>query len=256
MAKKSKWPYYIAVALSALKPPEKITVSEWADKYRVLSEKDSAAPGIWRTERTPYLKEIMDMFNNPQIHDITVVAGTQLGKTSAELNMIGYAIAQDPGPMLIVYPTKELAEFTSENRLKPMFYLSPALVHKFLDKDSQKLELQFVNMYIALVGANSPSGLSSRPVRYIFFDEIDKFPKWSGAEAGPLALAEERTKTFYNKKIIKVSSPTLRTGNIWQSFERADVHYQFFVPCPYCGHCQNLVFTEPPTTKVAGFLLH
>lgn len=182
----------------------------------------------------------MDAFNKPSIHDITFVAGTQLGKTAAEQNMMGYAIDQAPGPTLIVYPTDKLAEFTSQNRIKPMIALSKPLARKFDEEHSQKLELQFQGMYIALVGANSPSGLASRPVQYVFFDEIDKFPKWSGQEAGPLELAEERTKTFYNKKIVKVSSPTLKTGNIWKSWERADAKYEYYVPCPHCGTYQLL----------------
>lgn len=183
----------------------------------------------------------MDAFTKPGIHDITFVAGTQLGKTAAEQNMMGYAIDQAPGPMLIVYPTDKLAEFTSQNRIKPMIALSKPLAEKFDAEHSQKLELQFQGMYIALVGANSPSGLASRPVQYVFFDEIDKFPKWSGQEAGPLELAEERTKTFYNKKIVKVSSPTLKTGNIWKGWEQADARYEYYVPCPHCGTYQ--VFT-------------
>ncbi len=183
----------------------------------------------------------MDSFTKPGIHDITFVAGTQLGKTAAEQNMMGYAIDQVPGPMLIVYPTDKLAEFTSQNRIKPMIALSKPLAAKFDAEHSQKLELQFQSMYIALVGANSPSGLASRPVQYVFFDEIDKFPKWSGQEAGPLELAEERTKTFYNKKIVKVSSPTLKTGNIWKGWEQADARYEYYVPCPHCGTYQ--VFT-------------
>lgn len=232
---------YIMQAIKILKPPEDMTVSEWADKYRVLSPKDSAAPGPWHTSRTPYLKEPMDSFNNPQIQDITFVAGTQLGKTVMEQNMIAYAIDQSPGPMLIVYPTDKLAEFTSTNRLQPMIQLSEPLRKKFDTERSQKLELQFTDMYIALVGANTPSGLSSRPVQYVFFDEIDKFPKWTGNEAGPLELAEERTKTFYNRKIVKVSSPTLKSGNIWQGWEQAEARYQYVVPCPNCGEMQTLI---------------
>lgn len=186
----------------------------------------------------------MDAFTKPGIHDITFVAGTQLGKTAAEQNMMGYAIDQAPGPMLIVYPTDKLAEFTSQNRIKPMIALSKPLSEKFDAEHSQKLELQFQGMYIAMVGANSPSGLASRPVQYVFFDEIDKFPKWSGQEAGPLELAEERTKTFYNKKIVKVSSPTLKTGNIWKGWEQADARYEYYVPCPHCGAYQVLTMKQ------------
>ena len=238
------YPPWIMDALAVLKPPEKLTVSEWADKYRILSELDSASPGRWRTSKTPYLRDVMDSYNKPHIHDITFCAGTQLGKTVAEQNMIGYAIAQDPAPMLIVYPTKELAKFTSEKRLQPMFRLCLALAEKFDERRSQDLELNFGDMYISLVGANSAAGLASRPVRDVFFDEIDKFPKWSGGEASPLELADERTKTFWNAKKVKVSTPTLKTGYIWQGWETADIQYRYFVPCPHCGEMQTLKFSQ------------
>lgn len=238
------YPFYIAKALKVLKPPEKLTVSEWADKYRILSELDSASPGKWRTSKTPYLQKVMDCFNDTAVHDITFCAGSQLGKTAAEQNMIGYAITQDPGPMMIVYPTEKLAKFTSEKRLQPMFTLTPSINDKFRLRESKDLELTFDGMYIALVGANSPSDLSSRPVRYIFFDEIDKFPAWSGSEASPLELAEERTKTFYNAKKVKVSTPTLKSGYIWQGWLNADVQYRYYVPCPHCGEMQQLEFKQ------------
>lgn len=192
---------YIMQALKVLKPPEKLTVSEWADKFRVLSPKDSAAPGPWHTSRTPYLKEPMDSFNNPHVQDITFVAGTQLGKTVMEQNMIAYAIDQEPGPMLIVYPTDKLAEFTSANRLQPMIYLSEPLRNKFNVERSQKLELQFTDMYIALVGANTPSGLSSRPVQYVFFDEIDKFPKWTEMKPARWNWRKNVPRPFTTRKL-------------------------------------------------------
>ena len=182
----------------------------------------------------------MDAFNDDFVHEITFCAGTQLGKTAADQNMIGYAIAQDPAPMLFVYPSEKLAKFTSEKRLQPMIKLSPALAEKFDERGSKDLELSLGNMYIALVGANSPSELSSRPVRYIFFDEIDKFPKWTGAEAGPLELAAERTKTFYNRKIVKVSTPTLKTGNIWQGGRRRISTTAILSHARIVGRCRRL----------------
>lgn len=238
------YPAYILNALAILKPPERLTVSQWSDRYRVLSEIDSASPGRWRTAQTPYLKEVMNAVNEEWVQDITFCGGTQIGKTSLEQNIIGYVVAQDPGPMLIVYPTKTLAKFTSEKRLQPLFKLSPALAELYDEKHSKDLELTFPSMYIALTGANSASDLSSRPVRYVLFDEIDKFPKWTGDEAGPLELAAERTKTFYNKKIIKVSTPTFKTGNIWQGWETADIKKRYYVPCPECGEYQTLEFQQ------------
>jgi len=239
---KNKWPPFISIAFATFRPPDRITVSEWADKYRILDEKSSGAPGPWKTSRVPYLRQIMDAFNDPEIEDIVFCKGSQLGGTEAEYNMLCYAVDQDPGPVLIVYPTEKLAEAASENRIEPMMLLSPAIKDKYDKRASEKLELQFSNSYIALSGANSPSSLASRPVRYVFFDEIDKFPRWAGNEANPIALAEERQKTFYNKKTVKVSTPTTKQGNIWRAYESATVRMRYHVPCPYCGHEQELTF--------------
>ena len=142
-AARKRQPYsgWIMSALKVLKPPEDMTVTEWADKYRVLSPKDSASPGLFHTSRTPYLEKPMNCFNDLHIREITFVAGTQLGKTMAEQNMIAYAIDQEPAPMLIVYPTDKLAEFTSQNRLQPMIELSEPLRKKFDAEHSQRLEL-------------------------------------------------------------------------------------------------------------------
>jgi len=230
-------------ALQVLKPPEKLTVSEWADKYRILDSKTSAEPGQWSTDRTPYLRGIMDAFTNPLVEEIIFCKPTQVGGTECMNNMLGYVIAQDPSPVLIVYPTLDLAEFASNNRLKPMVQLSPALEGRFHHDDSKVLELQFDGMYVVISGANSPASLASRPIRFLFMDEVDKYPKSAGKEADPRSLARERTKTFpYNKKIFQTSTPTLRSGAIWQAYEKADVKLQYYVPCPHCGHFQIFKF--------------
>ena len=113
------------------------------------------------------------------------------------------------------------------------------------DEGSKLLELDFVNgNYMVLVGANSPSSLSSRSIKYLFFDEIDKYPAFSGKEANPIKLAEERTKTFVDKKIVRVSTPTIESGNIWQSYMDANERKQYYVPCPHCGVSQTLKFKQ------------
>ena len=133
---------YQKEALKFLQPPEDITVSEWADKYRVLDAKTSAMPGPWRTEHTPYLKGIMDEFNNYETEEIVYVKPTQVGGTECLQNMVGYIVQQDPAPTMIVYPTDTLAKSISENRLQPMFKAAPELRKRF-DENSQLQELQF-----------------------------------------------------------------------------------------------------------------
>lgn len=223
-----------------MKPPKPMTVSQWADENRILDGRSSPLPGPWRTHRTPYLREPMDMFKTRSVDKITLCFGTQLGKTEALLNMIGYAVDQDPGSMLAVYPTDELARSISKNRVIPAIIASPALASKWDPDRTEILEIQFLGMYIALVGANSPSKLASRPVRYIFYDETDKFPAYSGNEGSPTELASERAKNFHNRKEVEASSPTYTDGHIWRAFLEADVRKAYFVPCPHCGKMQML----------------
>lgn len=229
--------------LKAFKPPERYTVSEWADNFRVLTSV-SAEPGRWRTNRTPYLKEPMDRLTDPLIEKIVLCFGAQLGKTETELNMIGYALDQTSSPTMMVYPTDTIAKFASDKRVQPMIKSVKSINDKFYE-NSKLLELDFNNgNYMVLVGANSPSSLSSRSIKYLFFDEIDKYPAFAGKEADPIKLATERTKTFVDKKIVMVSTPTVESGNIWQAFMSANERRQYYVPCPHCGVSQVLKFKQ------------
>ena len=239
---------YLWEALQFLRPPEQLTVSEWAEKYRILDSKSSAMPGPWSNDITPYLTGVMDEFNNYETEKIIFVKPTQIGGTEALQNMIGYIVMQDPSPTMIVYPTDTLAKSVSENRLQPMLKATPEIAKKF-DENSSLLELQFDSMYISLTGSNSPSGLASKPIRFLMMDEVDKYPGASSKEADPIKLASERTKTFHNKKIYITSTPTLKTGHIWKEKEAADIEKHFFVPCPHCGEYiefkfQNIRFPD------------
>lgn len=237
------WQPWLHAALQVLKPPERLTVSQWADRYRVLDSKSSSEPGQWATDRTPYLRGIMDALTDPKVEEVVFVKPTQVGGTEALNNMLGYVIAQDPSPALFVYPTLELAQYTSKNRMQPMCELSPVLRNKFRKDESKELELQFDGMYVVFAGANSPASLASRPIRFLFMDEVDKYPRSAGKEADPRSLARERTKTFpFNKKIVQTSTPTLKNGPIWKAYENTEVKMQYYVPCPHCGHYQTFKF--------------
>jgi phage terminase large subunit GpA-like protein len=186
----------------------------------------------------------MDRFTDPLIEKIVLCFGAQIGKTEAELNMIGYALDQTASPVMMVYPTDTIAKFASDKRVQPMLKSVKSINDKF-DENSKLLELDFNNgNYMVLVGANSPSSLSSRSVKYLFFDEIDKYPAFAGKEADPIKLATERTKTFVDKKIVMVSTPTVESGNIWQAFMSANERRQYYVPCPHCGVSQTLKFKQ------------
>jgi phage terminase large subunit GpA-like protein len=195
--------------------------------------------------RTPYLQGVMDAFTDPYVEEITVMAASQVGKTEGMFNMLGYLIDQDPGPTLVVLPRENDAKSVSYNRVLPMIHGSPVLRNRMPVNadDITKLEYRFDRMILFFAGSNSPADLASRPIRYLFLDEIDKYPRFSGREADPIKLATERQKTFWNKKTVKVSTPTTRDGYIFREFEKSDQR-RFFVPCPHCGGYQILVFGQ------------
>ena len=58
-------------ALEAFRPPEKLTLSEWADRYAFLSAESSAEAGRWHT--LPYQKGMMDAVTDPAVEQITVM---------------------------------------------------------------------------------------------------------------------------------------------------------------------------------------
>lgn len=234
---------YQKAALTALKTPRSMTVSEWAEQCRVLDSRTSAEPGPWSNKRTPYLTGIMDEFNNYDTEEIIFVKPTQVGGTEAMNNMLGYVIAQDPSPTEIVYPTESLALSVSTKRLQPMIEASQPLREKY-DDTSPALELNFSDMFVKIVGSNSPVGVASFAMKYLFVDEIDKFPGASRKESDPVSLAEERTKTFRGRKIFKTSTPTIREGHIWKAKMSADAEKHFFVPCPHCGTFIELKFAN------------
>lgn len=235
-------PSWIYKAIQVLRPTPQLPVSVWAEKKRILT--GGAMPGPWRNSVTPYLAEIMDAFSDDLIEEIIYVKPTQVGGTTTMENMIGSLIDQDPAPTMVVYPSDDLAEATAETRLVPMIKGSQDMAGKFRENESKKLQLKFRDMWLYLTGANSPADLSSKPIKNLFLDEVDKFPGASKKEADPVSLARERTKTFFDRKIFMASTPTLKTGHIWKAKEAAEVEKHYFVPCPHCGQYIELKFAQ------------
>lgn len=229
---------------TVLKPEPKLTVSQWAEQYREL-DASSNIQGRWSNDATPYLVEIMDCLNDPVVREIYFCKASQIGGTEALINMLSYVITMAPGPSMIVYPTDDLAKEVSNNRLRPAFRTTKEVRRLFRETKSKELELKFAAMTLFLNGANSPSKLASRPIKYLFFDEIDKMPGASKKEASPYNLAKERTKTYISqRKIYACSTPTLRTNYIWNLHSNCEEVRHYFVPCPQCGEMIELKFKQ------------
>lgn len=191
----------------------------------------------------------MDAVSDALVHTVVAMTSAQVGKTEIVGNIVGFHIHHDPAPMLVLQPTLEMAMAWSKDRLAPMLRDTPALRGKVRDpraRDSGNTLLHkiFDGGHITIAGANSAAGLASRPIRIVLADEVDRYPLSAGTEGDPVSLARKRTTTFWNRKIVLTSTPTVRgESRIEDAFEESDKR-RFWVPCPHCGHSQILKWSS------------
>ena len=233
---------------AVLKPPPDLTLSEWADKFRRLSAGSSAEPGRWRTSKAPYQKEIMDAITDISIRKVVIMSAAQVGKTDAMvLNPIGYYVHYDPSPIMVIQPTIDMAEKFSKEKLSPMIRDTPVIAERINEKSRNSgntiMQKIFPGGFVTIAGANSPTGLRSHTVRILLADEIDGYPASAGSEGDPLMLATKRQTTYWNKKQVSISTPTIKGAS------RIEVEYEhsskgeWNTPCPCCGELQPLVWS-------------
>lgn len=230
-----------------LQPRQSLTVDKWADQNRVLAGETSAEPGPWRTSRTPYLRQIMeDLSDDAPWEEVVLQFGTQLGKSESGLNWIGYGIHHDPGPMMLILPTVDIAKRFSKQRLAPMVRDTPALralIRDARSRDSGNTTLvkEFPGGLLVVTGANSAAGLASMPSRILYADEVDDYPDDVDGQGEPLGLATARQDTFARRKRLLSSSPKRPPGfsTIERRFE-AGTRFRYNVPCPHCTELQVL----------------
>ena len=244
--------------LELLKPPPKLTLSEWADMYRILSPENSAQPGRWHTSNAPYQKEIMDAIGSPHVRKVVIMTAAQIGKTAMLMNMLGYYMHYYPAPVLVMQPTLDMAQTFSKDFLAPMLRDTPVLTN-LVDTKSRysgntMLKKNFPGGHVTIIGANSPASLAMRPIKVLLADEVDRYPASAGTEGDPLLLAQKRQTTFWDKKLVVVSTPGLKgNSRINTEFENS-TREEWNVPCPKCGHYQPLawkgiVFDKEDLTK-------
>ncbi|MGI4849356.1 MAG: phage terminase large subunit family protein [Janthinobacterium lividum] len=228
-----------------LQPPPKLSLSQWAGKYAVLSKETSAQTGKFRA--FAYQNGIMDAVTDPSVTFVTVKKSARVGYTKILDHVVGYYMHQDPSPILMVQPRVEDAEDYSKTEIAPMVRDTPVL--RALGGDSKAknsnqtiLKKTFTNgSSLSLVGANSPGGFRRITARVILFDEVDGYPSGgAGAEGDQIALGTKRAETFWNRKIVVGSTPTVKgVSRIDSSWEESDQR-RYHVPCPHCGAFQPL----------------
>jgi phage terminase large subunit GpA-like protein len=227
------------------RPPPRLMLSDWAERYFYLSPESSAEPGRWRT--IPYQRDIMNAFTDPTITRVSVMKSARVGWSKIINACAGYYIHQDPCPIMIVQPTIEDAQGYSKEEIAPMLRDCPALAAivpepKTRDSDNTILAKRFPGGSLTIIGANSARGFRRVSRKVVLFDETDGYPPSAGSEGDQIQLGIRRTEYYWDRKIGDGSTPTdAGRSRIESAFYQGDQR-RFYVPCPHCGEFQVLVF--------------
>lgn len=237
----------LKTASKAIAPPERLTPSEWANSRFRLSREDSAEPGHFSTDRAPFQKGVFDAISDPDVREVVVMSCAQVLKTTMLKVFFGYFVEVDPSPILWVCPSLQEAERTSKTRLAPMIRdcpsLTPLFSSKTRDGNNSLLLKLFPGGLLVMSGSNSPSSLSSYPIRVLLMDEIDRYDGDAGGEGDPVTMAKKRTNTFsWNKVLVYVSTPAIKDSSRIEKLYAISDKRKYYVPCPHCGFEQDLVW--------------
>ncbi|MDO9105213.1 MAG: phage terminase large subunit family protein [Methylovulum sp.] len=232
---------------SALAVRKKRTVSEWADASRRLSSKGSAEPGPWRTSRNPPTQEPMDCFSvRSPVRDVVLMWPVQIGKTEVAINVVGYTMEENPGPLMVTLPGEVSMDKWVNQKLNPMLDETPSVAETLLSVNTRnaantKTFKDFKGGQLYLEHAGNPSRLKSNSIRTLIVDELDEFAANLHSGDDPVDMLDERTSAFpATSKRLYISSPQIkgisRIESLWEKSDQRRYH----VPCPDCGHEQHL----------------
>lgn len=226
--------------INGVAPPRKITISEWADEYRVISAEGGAEQGKWSTDRAPYQREIMNSVSDPDVEKVVIMSAIQIGKTEFLLNMVAYFIDVEPSPMMYVLPQLDMCKDFSKTRISTMIRDVPCLNSKIAEDKSRDgknniMMKMFPGGYLKIAGSNSEASLRSAPLRVVLLDEVDAYPKSAGAGGDPSKLADGRTSNFYNRKVVMVSSPLTKGDSRIEDEFNTSTMEEWCHKCHNCG---------------------
>lgn len=256
------WGGACAAFAAGLEPPPRLDIDEWADRHRVLAAKSASEPGPWRTDRVPFLREIMRACSpSDPAREVVFMKSAQTGGTEVLLNALGHLIDTQRAPGMVVQPTIDLAERFSKQRVASMIDDAPTLRAKIApsrsrDSGNTTLLKEWPGGVLVISGANSAASLRSMPVRFLLLDEVDAYPRDLDGEGDPVELAEARTRTFPRRKVVKVSTPTIESLSAINKAFKASDQRRYQVPCPHCGTFQvlrwaNLTWPDGEPEKAA-----
>lgn len=235
-------------SLLLFKPVKKLNAAEWAEKYRIIQD-GAAIPGRFSLEQTPYMREIMEAASDPKIHRISVVSAAQVGKSELMINIIGYKMHLDPAPIIYMTPTVQMVEDFFAERVDPMISSTPELrrlvpTRKSRDSQNKRLSKKFKGGHLYGVGGNSVTELAGRSAAIILIDEIDRLKRSTGKEGNAVELLMKRARTYPNRLIITVSTPTVKDDSMIVDLFYEGTQERYKTQCPDCHQFSAITFKD------------
>lgn len=248
-----------ARARELFKPPERISTARWAEQYRHLPKAGGALPGPFRLSITPYLRGILEAYDDPAVHTIVCQKSAQVGWTDGVIvNILGKHVHLDPCPMIALFPKSGTAKNFTREKLNPTIEASPELAKRIDTRargSDNTLEFKsFAGGFLKLAGSNSPSDIKSTPARVVIVEEPDDTNRDVKGQGSAIALGKERNKTFWNRKTLIGGTPTIKSFSEIESEILPSDQRRFFVPCHACGAANPLRWEH--VTWLSDSLIH
>jgi len=230
-----------AAWFTGLRPPERLDLDDWADKYRFLPSETSSERGQWKTKRFPFLKRVMKCLStSSRAREVVAMKGAQLGFTEVCINFILHAADQNPGPLMYTQKTDDSAKDFCNSKLSPNIRECPRVAKtlgakkpKFLsDEETYK---GFPGGFLVAGGASSESFLRAKSIRDALVDEEDSYKGSILGAGSPLAQIKKRQVNFPNGKRFRLSTPNFTETSTIEPAYLAGTQEQFYVPCPRCN---------------------
>lgn len=181
----------------AIRPPERLTVSEAAEKYRKLNNPGSYV-GPWDNSIAPYLVEPMNEMTSTDYTGLIFVGPARTGKSDMFFNWLTHTAICDPADMLLVHMTQASARDWSIGDLRKNFRSTQALGSRVVPgrQNMNVHDIRFLSGMRLLVKWPTISELSGKTVPRVWLMDYDRMPEDIDKEGRPYDLGKKRTQTF------------------------------------------------------------
>jgi len=211
-----------------MKPPSQLSVVDWCVKYVKLPHSHRSPE--FDVNATPYLRAPMLSVADNGYREVILMAPTGSGKTTWMESFVQWAVAEDPGPMMIIFKTDDMVKEWAELNLVPSIMLNSKLANLIPSgknkNNLRKNEIIWPHMPMLFGGANIKN-LQMRSMRWVIGDEV-----WTW-DHGRLEEMRRRTHDRWNSRIILVSQGGVEGDQFDSAFQDAEIH-DFCFLCPSC----------------------